>query len=85
MSIIHKTIWLLSLLPVLLLSGCTDNDGIENSTIGQETVVDFKFGDCSFKRVDIKTRATLGIARQQPVCVYFRQRQAHLFAPLRQR
>ncbi len=67
MSIIHKTIWLLSLLPVLLLSGCTDNDGIENSTIGQETVVDFKFGDCSFKRVDIKTRATLGILPESRV------------------
>ncbi len=67
MSFIHKTIWVLSLLLVLHLSGCTDNDGIENSTIGKETVVDFNFGDCSFKRVDIKTRATLGILPESRV------------------
>lgn len=67
MSIIHKTILALSLLLVLLSSGCTDNDGMESSTIGQETVVDFKFGDCSFKRVDIKTRATLGILPESRV------------------
>lgn len=67
MKIINNTIVAFCLLFALFSTSCSDNDSIETSTIGKETVADFTFSNRSLNKIDIKTRATLGILPESRV------------------